>query len=626
MHSHGSSIKLTKKEQDILERGITQLLKMTKGLDWKEFPSDKHPLPLTQMSYQEIPKPSVLVDNIRKRMKSDPVSTLEDVLALLELLIVNKEYAKDVFHEDMTFIQRHCFAVKRLNGWIAVVGDTDKEKIELAINDKWNFKFYNGIGEEINSYKIMSMLVRYAFVYGGIEFGDAHALSHFLLDFGPGVIVCQGKLTDLELTLSLAAMKIGVPLIVPNNYPFTLGRKIIAKSHYEIVKAVTSFPNIRKLLHTPEITQLPDFCSRDNINEEFNVHKKLGVTDNSFYMLTKGKVSEAKLDIQGELCEENVCSMGIKITINEEPMDAFDQRHIERKIASDISLMSGVQSKYSGEKLEISVSKDVDIKNLPQQIGKILSYSIQHHFPKLKKILVEIIFDENQLKKLAPKIRFEKLQREKIISTTTEETIDKFYRCTSCSPFAPDHICIVTPERPPQCGKPFAQVKTGALYAYDDMTNVHHNPMHLDINLYGVVEKGELLDSVRGEWSGANEHAKEITQGRTSRIFLHTIEDYPHTGCSCFRLIIFRTNEPRKGIGIMDYSFKGKAPDGRNWRDLHYAIAGKQVPGMVAASFAYLSSPKFLQADGGWKNIIWISPKVAERVKNFKTEDIIVGD
>ena len=139
MHSHGSSIKLTKKEQDILERGITQLLKMTKGLDWKEFPSDKHPLPLTQMSYQEIPEPSVLADNIRKRMKSDPVSTLEDVLALLELLIVNQKYAKDVFHEDMTFIQRLCFAVKRLNGWIAVVGDTDKEKIELAINDKWNF-------------------------------------------------------------------------------------------------------------------------------------------------------------------------------------------------------------------------------------------------------------------------------------------------------------------------------------------------------------------------------------------------------------------------------------------------------------------------------------------------------
>ncbi|MCG3254363.1 MAG: hypothetical protein KAX09_10950, partial [Candidatus Heimdallarchaeota archaeon] len=367
-------------------------------MDWKEFPSDKHPLPLTQMSYQEIPEPSVLIDNIRKRMKSDPVSTLEDVLALLELFIVNQEYAKDVFHEDMAFIQRHCFAVKRLNGWIAVVGDADKEKIELAINDKWNFKFYNGIGKEINSYMIMSMLVRYAFVYGGIEFGDAHALSHFLEDFGPGVIVCQGNLTDLQLTLSLAAMKIGVPLIVPNNYPFTLGRKIIAKSNDEIVNAVPSFPNIRKLLHTPEITQLPDFCSRDNINEEFKVHKKLGITDNSFYMLTKGNVSESGIVVQGELCEDKECSMGIKITINEEPMDAFDQKHIERKIASDISLMSGVQSKYSGEKLAITVSKDVDIKNLPQQIGKILSYSIQHHFPKLKKILVEIIFDEIQLK------------------------------------------------------------------------------------------------------------------------------------------------------------------------------------------------------------------------------------
>ena len=90
MHSHGSSIKLTKKEQDILESGISQLLEMTENLNWKNFTSDKHPLPLTQMSYQETPKPSELVDAIKKRMKTDPVSILEDVLALLELFVVNQ--------------------------------------------------------------------------------------------------------------------------------------------------------------------------------------------------------------------------------------------------------------------------------------------------------------------------------------------------------------------------------------------------------------------------------------------------------------------------------------------------------------------------------------------------------
>ncbi len=84
----------------------------------------------------------------------------------------------------------------------------------------------------------------------------------------------------------------------------------------------------------------------------------------------------------------------------------------------------------------------------------------------------------------------------------------------------------------------------------------------VDMNLYGVVEKGELLDPVKGEWEGVNLYATENTKGRTSRIFLHSIDDYPHNSCSCFRVIIFRMD---KGIGIIDYSFKGQAPDGRNW-------------------------------------------------------------
>jgi len=70
------------------------------------------------------------------------------------------------------------------------------------------------------------------------------------------------------------------------------------------------------------------------------------------------------------------------------------------------------------------------------------------------------------------------------------------------------------------------------------MTNVHHKPLHLDMNLYGVLEKGELLDSVKGEWSGVNQNAIENTKDRTSRVFLHSLDDFPHTGCSCFRLII----------------------------------------------------------------------------------------
>lgn len=158
------------------------------------------------------------------------------------------------------------------------------------------------------------------------------------------------------------------------------------------------------------------------------------------------------------------------------------------------------------------------------------------------------------------------------------------------------------------------------------MTNVHHSPLHKNINCYGIVNKGECLDEEKGEWSGANETAVDRTQGRITRIYLHSLDDYPHTGCSCFRLILFKTDKPRPGIGIMDSRYKGQAPDGRNWRDLHYELAGKQTPGITGASNDYLFSQKFLKDHGGWQNIVWVTPKIAELAKNFLSEKTAIGD
>ena len=71
-------------------------------------------------------------------------------------------------------------------------------------------------------------------------------------------------------------------------------------------------------------------------------------------------------------------------------------------------------------------------------------------------------------------------------------------------PFAPDHCCIITPQRPPICGRPFTLIKTGAHYGYDDMSGIHHSKLHRDINSFVVIDKGQCLDETAGEWDGAN--------------------------------------------------------------------------------------------------------------------------
>lgn len=620
--SHGEGVRLAETAQGILQRGLTELLAITEGLRFASLPSEKYPLPLTQLAYRQVPTVETVRADVQARLASDPVSVLESALALLELYECNQADIGEHVLEDMKFI-RACFASKRANGWIAVLGDADRAKIEAAVNKRWQFKFFSGPSRPTNVYVLLNMLARYAYVYGRIPFGDAHAASHFIEGHTPGLLICRGKMSDLELTLSLAAMKMGVPAIVPQHYPFSLGRTVRADALKDAVEAVVAFPNIRRLLNTPEIPQLPDYCDPEHAKQQVPQDIVWGDTPESFYFVRKGDVEKTGTEVAGSPGKAAHAPLGVIVTIDAEPMDALDRRYIEQQIVTTLAMMDGVGVTFTDDRFVLWQAKGAKLK--PARIGEVLIAAIRREWPKLSKIRVQVIFDRSRLEALEALVRQEKGNRQQQIASTTEESMERMYTCVGCSPFAPDHVCVVTPQRPPQCNRPFEMIKTGALYGYDDMTNIHHSHMHREINSFRVVDKGECLDPLRGEWAGINAAVAELTQGRTKRIQLHCIDEVPHTGCGCFRLILFKTDLPKPGIGIMDAQYEGAAPDGRRWVDLHYALAGKQTPGMAGACPAYLSSEKFLQAHKGWSSVVWISPKIATMLHSRPPKGIMVG-
>ncbi len=622
-HTHGAGAHLTASARRILQKGLTQLLDMTQGLAFRPLPSEKYPLPLTQFAYREVPDVQAVRADVQARLQTDPVSVLEPALALLELYECNQPDAAEHVLEDMKFI-RTCFASKRANGWIAALGDADRTGLEQAINKTWQFKFFSGPARPTGIYVLLNMLARYAYVYGRIPFGDAHAASHFIEDHTPGLLICRGKMDDLELTLSLAAMKMGVPAVVPNDYPFPLGRTVRADALDEITASVVAFPNIRRLLNTPEVPGLPDYCDSENAKEQVPQDIVWGDTPESFYFVRKGSISHPGTEVTGSPGKGSHSPMGIVVTIDASPMDAFDRGYIERRAVMSLPMIKGVGITHTDDRFVLWQTKGTKLK--PARIGEVLIAAIRHEWPKLTKVRVQVIFEPTHLMALTAIVRQEKLARRQEIEEATEESMERMYTCVGCSPFAPDHMCVVTPERPPQCNRPFEMIKTGALYAYDDMTNIHHSQLHREINSFRMIDKGRVIDPLRGEWEGVNAAATELTQGRTTRIQLHCIDEFPHTGCGCFRLILFKTDLPKPGIGIMDAAYEGKAPDGRRWADLHYALAGKQTPGMAGACPAYLTSPKFLQAHKGWSSVVWISPRVVGMLPTRPPKGIVIGE
>jgi len=601
-HDHGTALSL--EARTILQRGLTELLRMTEGMEFRPVASERYPLPLALAVYGEVPDPVRIRREVQAGIEADPLRLLESGLVLLELYACNQPGVSETVPDDDAFLTQ-VFASKRMNGWIVLLGDTNQKEIQAAVNARWQFKFMEA-GETCTSlYLLLNVLARYAFVYGRVPPGDIHLLGHFIEDITSGLVVGCGTMNQLELTLSLAAMRIGVPAVTPGDYPFQLGRHVRAGSLDEIVDAVASFPSIRRLLDHPDLPPLPDYLNSGEGQHRFQLGKTWGDTPESFYLLRKGPVQVSGVSVTGTPSG----AMGVLLTVDAEPLDAFDRRYIGSRAARVFLKMQGVSTIHASGRLVLGIAHDFDFS--PLRIGESLIAAVRNEFPRIVKLHAEIIFDAKRLNALQVEVLAERIQRKQEIAVATEESVSEFITCVGCSAFAPDHVCILTPERPPQCGRAYEFIKTGALYGYDDMTNIHHRELHFGANSFGTCSKGELLDRSTGEWSGANQAAARLTGGRIKRVQLHSLDEAPHTGCGCFQLILFKTELPKPGIGIMERGYKGHAPDGRTWRDLHYALGGKQTAGLAGAAWGYLHSPKFLAAHGGRKSLVWVSPKVA---------------
>jgi hypothetical protein len=603
-HSHEAAAVLAPEARAVLQRGLNQLLRMTDGLVFRPLMSERYPLPLALAVYGEIPDPEQVRADIRARIAADPVSLLETALALFELYACNQPAAAALVPDDDTFL-RDVFSSKRLNGWISFLGDADQREIQAALGSRWQFKYIGEGRGLIGAYTLLNMLARYAFVYGRVPAGDSHLLGHFIEDFTSGLLICRGRLNDPELVLSLAAMRIGVPAAVPPDYPFPFGCQTRPVTPDQMVEAVAAFPGIRRLLEHPDIPTLPGYLDLAPAEGRFAPAEIWGDTPESFYLLRKGLVDTPGVQVDGFPGR----AMGVVLVADAEPLDAFDRRYIESRAALVLSRMCGVSAEHSSGRLIVRIAPGIALP--PERIGESLIAAVRHEFPRILKVRAEIIFEGKRLNAMREAVAAERARRREEIESATEESVPEFITCVGCSAFAPDHVCIVTPERRPQCGRAYEFIKTGAHYGYDDMTNIHHRRLHSGMNSFGTCPKGELLDALAGEWSGVNQAAARLTGGRITRVQLHALEPAPHTGCGCFQTILFRTVRPKPGIGIMDRGYKGQAPDGRTWRDLHYALGGKQQPGLTGAALTYLRSHKFLAAHGGWESVVWVSPKIA---------------
>ena len=84
-------------------------------------------------------------------------------------------------------------------------------------------------------------------------------------------------------------------------------------------------------------------------------------------------------------------------------------------------------------------------------------------------------------------------RRDERLKELKDEKVDTFYSCLLCQSFAPNHVCILTPERVGLCG---AVSWLDAKAAYEIDPTGANQP----------VIKGEAIDPVKGMWQSCNDY------------------------------------------------------------------------------------------------------------------------
>jgi acetyl-CoA decarbonylase/synthase, CODH/ACS complex subunit beta len=342
-----------------------------------------------------------------------------------------------------------------------------------------------------------------------------------------------------------------------------------------------------------------------SIKEKFELAKVKSPNE-----IEDGKVTIIGPDIK-DMKEGQAYPLGILVEAAGSTLEQELEGVIERRIHGYLNFIEGFMHLNQRYDIWIRLGKKSFQKGLNsfEHIGKVLYKLFKSELPIIEKVQITFITDPAKVTELHSNAMADYEVRDARARGLKDEEVDKFYGCVLCQSFAPSHVCVITPQRYSNCG---------AISWFDGRASAQVDPK----GPVFAIERGELVDSEKGEYSGVNETVKKKSLGDVEKVWLYTAFDHPHTSCGCFEAVAFYIPEV-EGFGIVNRSFKGVTVNGLPFSTLADSTAGgRQVDGFHGISIEYMRSPKFLAADGGWNRVVWMPKEIKDRVLDFIPNEI----
>ncbi|MHA1600856.1 MAG: acetyl-CoA decarbonylase/synthase complex subunit alpha/beta [Alphaproteobacteria bacterium] len=459
---------------------------------------------------------------------------------------------------------------------------------------------------------------RAAMSFGGVEPGDFRKILIYNKDRVFAFALTFGTVTDEWYANGLGIVNYGFPVIADTPIPEILPTGVCTYEH-----VVSNVPYEDIVQRGIEVRGLKVTISKVDIPVSYgpafegervrgaDIYYEAGGGRTPACELVEMKdmkeVEDGKITVVGptlaELGEGKKTPLAIHVEVAGRAMQKDFEPILERQIHHLINFAQGSMHIGQRDIAWVRIAKGPIEKGFDlNHFGTILHAKFHQDFGSiLDKVQVTVYTDEKEVKRLNKMARAAYKQRDDRVEGMSDEDIETFYSCTLCQSFAPTHVCVVTPERTGLCG------------AYSWLDCKASN----EINPTGPnqpIEKGEVIDPLKGQWEGVNAFISKASRGNVAAYNAYSIMDSPMTSCGCFECLAAFV-PTCNGIMIVDRDYRGMTPSGMKFTTLAGSVGGGAItPGFVGHSKLYITSHKFISAEGGIKRITWMPKQLKEEV------------
>jgi acetyl-CoA synthase len=500
----------------------------------------------------------------------------------------------------------------------SIIHQLQEEGVELGY-DTFTVPFGT---DTLSAIYALGFATRSALTFGGMKGGQAREILAYNKERVFAFVLALGEVDDLKYAAAAGAINFGFPVIADTVIPQILPTGVTTYEHvvslpYDEIDGADDLEKAERLVQKcievrgvkVQVAEVPvpvpyGSAFEGEVVRKADMRIEMGGKGSRCFeylrMADLDDVTDGQIEVVGpgfdEIEDQGRMDMGILIEVAGRQMEADFEPVLERQVHYFINGASGIQHIGQRDIAWIRIAKKAAEAGFDlEHFGKILHARFHSDFGAIvDKVQVTIFTDPKKVEEWLKTSREAYEFRNRRLADLTDDAVDSFYSCTLCQSFAPNHVCIISPERLGLCG---------AYNWLDCKASYNINPTGPN----QPIKLGKVSDEAKGRWEGTDDYAKVGSHGVVEEVSMYSIMENPMTACGCFECIVMLIPEVN-GVMVVSREDTSMTPAGMTFSTLAgVAGGGLQTPGVMGIGKFYLASPKFISADGGFKRVVWMS-------------------